>query len=429
MWRKDRDRARRVAEYVDALIVQQRGANDRLDHLLVEDDELHDLRRLTRALSEIDLPPPVSFDIELGDRLAEHARASGSLPDGDAGRARRDLPRGPAVLAILTYGRWLPAPRGLRAAVASLAVVAALIMTLAQLARAPVVSAEEILSRSDAALAGLVRPGEVLYRRWHRESWSWDAAGGTAQRQNRVVHEWMDGSDFDRVAGQTFTPDGHLLFAYSSEREEGQFRPRVYFTPEFSEVPSGGLHVEPTRAELQQAVSRFEPAYWPLLSTYVHRHYIFRPIDGERRFNRAMLDGSRDPSPMRRVILSFDDTATLKGIPVYRIRVVDPARVRFRWRNVGPPVVRLSRAETVRYVHRENYLTLKSEESDEFEDGRRSFATRELEETRAIEASDLPDDPFQLEVPPGTPVRHHSAYELLAEVAHALRHMVPITTE
>jgi hypothetical protein len=104
---------------------------------------------------------------------------------------------------------------------------------------------------------------------------------------------------------------------------------------------------------------------------------------------------------------------------VYRVRVKDPASIEFNWRSEGPPRVRLVSAERVRYIARDSYLSVRTEDSLTFEDGRRRFTTRELVETRAIPTADMSLDPFVLEIPEGTPAQRQSAREHLAAVAQA----------
>ena len=114
----------------------------------------------------------------------------------------------------------------------------------------------------------------------------------------------------------------------------------------------------------------------------------------------------------------IDATSNVRDA-LLRIRVVDPAWIDFNWRSGGPPLVRLARLETVRYVARNSYLSVKTEETLRFEDGRQRFTTRELVEMRAVPVADVPLDPFNLEIPAGTPIQRQSAYEQLSGVSTA----------
>jgi len=99
--------------------------------------------------------------------------------------------------------------------------------------------------------------------------------------------------------------------------------------------------------------------------------------------------------------------------------VVDPASITFNWRSEGPPLVRLAAAEFVRYIGRDAYLTVRTEERYVFENGDRRIVSRELAETRTVPARGLLPDPFALDLPPGTPVQHQSAFEQMSGVADA----------
>jgi hypothetical protein len=100
--------------------------------------------------------------------------------------------------------------------------------------------------------------------------------------------------------------------------------------------------------------------------------------------------------------------------------VVEPVRIRFHWRGEGPPRVRLAREKIVRFISREDYLNLRSETTTEYEDGRRTHVTSELVEARAVEAVELIEDPFRLDLPPNTPTYRQSAFDLLEQMARAL---------
>ena len=207
----------------------------------------------------------------------------------------------------------------------------------------------------------------------------------------------------------------------------GELKPRVYFAPGFSNEPRGLLSIEPSRREFQHALAAFGPHDGEKLKTYLDRGYIFEPISGERRFNRIALETSTEQNaPLPRVMVSLREETLPHGVGVYAVRIVDPARVRFRWKSEGAPVAWLESRETVRYIARDTYLSLKAEEAYETEDGRRVFQTRELLETRIVEAGAYSADPFLLTVPEGTPVRRQSASEQLSAVMTVLRR-IPAT--
>ena len=289
-----------------------------------------------------------------------------------------------------------------------------------QVAGTRTASAAEILSRADLALSKLVHEGQILQRRWKMTDRVTAVGGGLETVRESISNEWMDGSDFGHVAGRN-ERNGRVYLAYASARENGELKPRVYFAPGFSNEPRGLLSIEPSRREFQKALAAFAPHDAEKLKTYLDRGYIFEPISGERRFNRIALETSTEhDGPLPRVMVSLREETLPHGVGVYAVRIVDPARVRFRWKSEGAPTAWLEWRETVRYIARDTYLSLKAEETYETEDGRRVFQTRELLETRIVEAGADNVDPFLITVPEGTPVRQQSASEQLSAVAAVL---------
>lgn len=423
MSRNDRERAQRISEYVDGLVVHRR--EERPRPFSAEDREFGELASLSRVLSEIELRAPEDFGDNLRERLPALAANRPLVGGGWVAGARQFSRR--LISPAAPSPRWFPRlTRALPTAAAMALLVALAVAFLWQFASTPTASAAEILSRADMALARLVRPGEVLYRRWKVTDRVTAPAGGPDILREWLSHEWMDGSDFARVAARNETLNGRVRLAYVSVREDGELRPRVYFPPGFSSEPHGLLSIEPSRREFQEAVAAFPPGAREKLQTYLDRGYIFEPISGERRFNRLALETSVERnSPLPRIMVSLRQETLPSGVLVHAVRIVDPARVRFRWRSEGPPVVWLERRETVRYIARDTYLSLKAEETYGTEDGRRVFTTRELLETRIGEPGADGIDPFVLTVPEGTPVRRQSATEQLSAVARLLRQIPP----
>jgi hypothetical protein len=413
---KDRKRAQRISEYVDGLIVHRR--EDRLRASSGDDGEFGELVELSKALGAIELTALDGFRENLRERLPEMA-----------GRAPRRWWLAGTHLFAPALARVRPhpgassfLPSGLRAAAAMALLVAVGVALVSYFASTPTVSAAEILSRGDLALAQLVRPGEMLYRRWKVTERVTTAAGDTATIRESIRNEWMDGSDFGRVAGTHVGPNGRIVLSYASAREDGDLRPRVYFAPGFSNEPRGLLSIEPSRREFQEAIAAFPLVERAKLQTYLDRGYIFEPISGERRFNRTVLETSSEwNGPLPRITVSLREATLPTGTPVYVVRIVDPVRVEFRWKSNGPPVAWMERRETLRYIARDTHLSLKAEDTYYIEDGRRVVTTRELLETRVAEAGADAVDRFVLKVPDGTPVRQQSAREQLSAVSTVLR--------
>src|SRR5262249_11057983 len=139
---------------------------------------------------------------------------------GDGGAADAMAPdqrRGARAWMRRQLARWMPGGLGPLPAlrVAGLAIVLAIgaVTVWRALVRPRVVAAQELVSRSDAAVAALVRPGQLLFRHWRVMSTVVDGNGRTIRQTDRAIHEWMDGSDPDRVAGKWFEGDGSLRIA------------------------------------------------------------------------------------------------------------------------------------------------------------------------------------------------------------------------
>ena len=429
MNREQREQARRMSEFVDGLLLHRRYDERDAEPATAEEREFRELCGLAQFLSDVVIVPPQDFGEILARRLptmSDRAEGAGRMADAwnDVLRllARARTRFGGVLTRFWTVSAALPSAT-------FVVLIAAAFIFVRSLVDVPVASASEILSRSDAALGKLVRPGQLLYRRWKVTSMVTDADGGESRRVDRMIHEWMDGADFDRVAGRWYSGDERLEIAYTSVGQGGLRRPNVYFSPGVFGEARGVLNIEPTREEFEKAVYRFPEPEQGALNAYLDRQYIYQPVTGERRFNRAIIEAPRHgSSDMPRIVLSFDRSETLNGMPVYRVRVVDPAYIEFNWRSNGPPRVRLACAEIVRYIARDSYLSVRTEETETFEGGRRMFTSKELVETRAVSATGLLLDPFKLEVPVGTPVQQQSAFEQLSGVASAFSHLPEVTS-
>jgi hypothetical protein len=417
MTRSELHRAQRISEYVDGLVVYHRTQEEHAEVTQV-DREFRQLTALATALSRIRVRPPAGLEEDLLRRLP--VLLPGKREDTNTwlfSLWRRSAPGGRSLLASL--GGILTVPRAIRAAAAvmlPLALTATLLWHGGDVGSA---SAAEILSLADATVTRLVAAGEVLYRQWIVVARIHDASGGPERIEERVYQEWMDGADFDHVAGRILTADGRLLLSYTKVREGGELRGHVYFAPGFSNEPRGLLSIEPSRSEFEKAASLFPPDERLLLRTYLARGYIYEPISGERRFNRTVLDVDGGSDALPRMRLSLEDAVLAEGARVYKVRVVDPVRVRFRWKSNGPPVAWLERRVTTRFISHDSYLTVGSEELQQFEDGRQVFRSSQLVETHTIKVTDGPS-PFDLEVPKNTPVRRQSAFEQLSAVARVV---------
>lgn len=399
--RSDREQARRVIAYVDDVVLHRRAGAGGADPLSADDRELAQLRQLVHCLSDLDVVAPEGFQERLAARFGE---AEAEPP------ARSQAATLRAVLVAATL-------------------FLAAVVLVRSVVDVRVLSAQSVLSRSDAALTELVRPGQFLYRRWKVTSTSTAGSTPGTTQTERIIEEWMDGANVDRVAGRWSTKDGQLQIAYATGLEDGRYRPTVYFSPGVYDEPRGLLNIEPTRQEFEQALQTFPQPVQRGLKVYLDRNYIYAPITGERNFNRAILESPEQSIPeMPRVVVSLHDSHMLNATPVYCVRIVDSAAVTFNWRSSRPSVIRLGRAEILRYIARDSFLSVRTEERWVLEDGRQRFTTRELVETRAIDGGELTSDPFVIDVPPGTPVERQSAVAHLSGVAGALARVPAFTS-
>lgn len=402
----EREQARRLGTYVDEIVMGRRGVAHASDALSPQDQEFDELTDLARRLGAAQVEPPAGFQDALAARLRE-------APEGPPAPARAWRPR---------LASWWPTASFAvpRLALNGVTIVAVLLLFSQSIIDEPVLSAQSVLRESDEALAALAGPSQVILCKWRvQSSGGLGMMTGTAQ-PGRIIEEWMDGADSERVAARWYALDGRLQVAYATVMSDGEYRPHVYFSPGLYGEARGLLNIEPTMRELRAALDEFDGATALDLSVYLNRHYIYAPIRGERHYNRAIFSPLLASAPqMPRVMVSFDQTQ-LHGQPVHRVRLVDSASVTFNWRSAGPSVVRIAHAEIVRFISRDSMLSVRTEERVVFEDGRRWESIRELAETDIVWRTDMPTNPFILDIPPGTPTRWQSAEEHLSAVAEAI---------
>jgi hypothetical protein len=397
--RDDRQRAQRLSDFVDSLVVQSRiGDSTPSGHT---DRELDHLAQLAADLTAIGLTPEPG----VRERLFRQVTQVPVAP----GRASR--PFGSAFGRIVRSGLRL-------AAVFAVGVAAA--FGVLDLLGSRNASASAILTKSDLAIARLVRPGKVLFRRWRIVERMRDRSDGPERVVERFTLEWIDGSDIRHATGKSQTPSGRVYLAYANGLDHGRYVPRVYYEPGFADEANGLVSIVPSRQEFEAAASRFSGSERQVVDRYLARGYIYEPIVSERRFNDAMLQPVVGREPLPQVVLSVDDSAALDGVPVYRVRSIEAIRVPFRWASSGPPKAWLERQETIRYIAKDSYLTLRAEETVEGENGRVVHTIRELVETKTLDVRDG-ENPFALQIPPDVPTRRQSAFEHLSQITRTLR--------
>jgi hypothetical protein len=397
----EQDQARRISEYVDSLVVQRRmsGGSSELQ-AQADSGEFRELSRLATLLGGMRVVPPERASDDVVNRLRQERLKSAATP------------------------RRSSSPFFLRSAGAAIVAFTMLLLVLDVLPL-PSASAAEILTRADAALGNLAPPGTLLFRRWRIIDHIRDRPGAPERVEERYTLEWIDGSDRRHAIGRSYLASGPMYAAYVNALDRGEYVRRIYLAPGLSALgvsnePRGLLSIVPSAVEFEAAAARFNDADRQALETYLARGYMYQPIVSERRFNDAMLKEVTGRAPLPRVRLSLDDSDLFSDGAVHKVRSVDAVRVQFRWKSSGPTAAWLERQETVRYISKDTYLTMKSEETNEDELGRTTKTTRELVETKVVDEFANGASPFDLQVPDNVPVRRQSAYEHLSQVIQAL---------
>ena len=416
---RDRQQAERIAAYVDGVVIGRRCANRPSEPVVADDRELGGLQDLVQTLGECRVDAPDTFGQSLLRRLPTLEREA----------ARRTTPIRLRLERLAYRARSVPADgilRAIRAAIQVAAAVGVILVLGRGILSHPVASASEILSRSDEALTKLVRRDQILYRQWKVTVSRISPQGQDLGTEHRTIHEWMDGGDFDRVAGRWYSDNDRLFIAYTTlVQPGGQHRAHVYFSPGAFGEARGLLNIEPTRAEFAQAVESFAADQRGPLRLYLDRQYLYVPIAGERRFNRAALDAATvHDATMPRTVVSLDDAPqSARDESVYRVRIVDPVSVTFNWRAAAPPRVQLKRSETIRSIDRDSYLSVRMEQTDWVESGRQRMTSSRLVEMRTLDAKSVSSDPFTLDVPDGTLLERQSAREMLTALQAAFQRL------
>jgi hypothetical protein len=410
----EQERARRVSDYADSLLVRRRTHDDDRNAVVAGSDrEFPRLAKLAAMLAAVRVEPPPRTEVDVARRVRELAEQPLPNQVGRLWVRWRERCRMQRIHALQMLRRAIVRPLTI-AAVNLLVIIVALAFV-----RSPNASAAEILARTDAALVNLIQPGKMLFRRWRIVDRILDRPGAPERVVHRLLLEWVDGTDIRHATGKSVSSTGRTYLAYACVIEDGRPVPRMYYEPGYANEPLGLVSLIPSREQFAQALTRFTGAERRILDTYLSRGYIYEPILSELRFNQAMLRDVTGIEPLQRFRLSVD-SATLDGHPVYKVRSTDDVRMQFRWRSKGPPVVWLERQETVRYISRVTYLAVRSEETHLDETGARIETTRELVESRNLVLPTDGESPFDLSIPAGVPVRRQSAYDHLVEVLRAL---------
>jgi hypothetical protein len=365
-------------------------------------DEIRKGARVVLDLERTPVPPMIWADV---------ARAISESREEQRRKWTRHLAPG--------HLRWSGMPVRL-AFVFMAAVVAAGIFGVLPSITDATLSADEFASRSDRALAEVLQPGQVLYRRWQHQRIVQPASGPRTER-NDVLHTWIDGSNMRRTASRLYSADGRLFYSTVESGASNDEALVAYFTKDNPESSHRDVVVTGyTPADRQNALSRLPADDQQRIREYLGPSY--RPLIGEMRFNRQLLQG---PAPSGSTIAprirQSLERGTYRGEPVAIIRTSEPNRVWSEYRPDGTLATFLADGDLTRYISRKTYLTLRLDAAVSLEDGRRVQLASELVELRPVNAADLHPDPFQLQPPVGTKTRHLKPDEALQSLAAALR--------
>jgi hypothetical protein len=300
-------------------------------------------------------------------------------------------------------------------AVLALAVVAVLLMLDSG---SGTLSAAEVLRRADDHMAKLLKPGQVLYCRWHT-SYVVRAGGSPPLTVSYVKEEWAEGSAPGRVAGRWLLPDGRLALAVWMTPESGGLRARWFnagLLPSLTEpdpedsVPA--VYVWPNDQELWSAAVGYPERDRESLLESVR---LQEPIVGHQAMYRFLMRSARsqglDATAVRvrlsngrpgiRVTAHVPDGSfsSFRGHPFRRI----PASFRGDW-----------------YFDADSYLINLLEREWVTRNGCVIHGSFRLEATGVLSASGS-SLPFTFTPPDGTPVIAVEAAELLKSLGATMR--------
>jgi hypothetical protein len=304
---------------------------------------------------------------------------------------------------------------GVAGAVLVLAVVAVLLVLDSG---SGTLSAAEVLRRADDHLAKLLKPGHVLYCRWHR-SFVVRAGGGPPTTVSYVSEEWAEGSAPGRVAGRWLLPDGRLALAVWTRPESGGLQARWFnaglLTPLTEPDPQDSVpavYVWPNDQELRSAAAGYPERERESLLESVR---IQEPIVGNQAMYSFLTRSARSEG--------LDATAVRvrlsNGRPGIRVtvRVPDGSFSSFR----GRPFKRIPASFTGDwYFDAESYLIDLLERKWVTRSGCVIHGSFRLEATSVLPASGS-SLPFTFTPPDGTPVIAVDAAELLKSVRATMR--------
>jgi len=414
-WRQERQQARVVADYADALIVSRRGPEDDQGRDRSERQSIDETLELVRVLSAMEIAAPRGAEQDVWRRL--------QLGDPEASPAPTGFQR-PGLLRERLA--WFSRGPRFSAGVLTLIVVACIAAIPFYQGAGRRVLAGEVLGASDSALLQLLGSGRVLHRVWRTETLV--GPSGREQVTFATVHEWMQEHQTSRLARRAYDGSDHLLWAMVTQPEDGEPRAQFYYPPGYKGRADGLLRVSPTAAEYRDAVDRLPANLRPALQMF------FRPgfgsgIVGERSFNQSNLGWLGATAPVRRAPSSpVSLVQRPDGQRVYQVHLEEPLRMWVDSTRDGALTVSLGRGTTIREISREDRLTVSVSTDVWLEDGNHVRVTWDAIGLSVEEASTSTPDPFSLDVPPGTRVQDQAPYDELVAMAPTLTRYLTLMT-
>jgi hypothetical protein len=278
------------------------------------------------------------------------------------------------------------------------------------------VSGAEVIRRADTRLADLVKPGQVLYRRWHTSTIV-RSAGREMTRSEGIAEEWAEGSLPNRLARRSHAADGRLTSASWTVAENGtlrgfQFRnPTTYPWPrDASRLVVPSVFVTPTNNELQREVRRFPEPERRALQLLL----AVDPIAGDRAwYSLATTVGGLVGHEMK-----AEPTRLADGRAGLRLSLVVPTGMLWEYRRDG--VAFVPTVWHAAYVFAaDSGLLQETEREWAMGDGCAISVRYEVEVLR-VEPAATCADKFTFSPPPGTPTVHIHAADLVKSMRQTL---------
>ena len=273
-------------------------------------------------------------------------------------------------------------------------------------------SGAQVVQRADARLAGLVKPGQVLYRRWHSQVLI-TPASGTPRGFEQTYEEWAEGAIPNRLAARGRLADGRIASTVWTIPENGALR--VFrFKPEGLEALASkkagdefpAVFSMPTGAELRKEVSRYPESEWRSFDGLL----AFEPVVDDRVTYSFLTRGGQAWSRES----STEHVTLSDGRPALRVTFTMPSGLLVDYVHRHIDVVPATMRATFTFAA-DSYLLQETDRCWNTNDGRVIRSMFRVDALRVVPASDVAEV-FSFTPPPGTPTIRIPAAELVKAV-------------